>query len=1369
MSRALRYLLRKFYFLIAIALISLAVLVQLGRSLSPLVADYREPLVDYLSTEFNAEVQLGSLTAEWDGLKPVLDIRDLRISSQADEPILQLGGGRMRLDLLRSLFNWRPVWRHLKLEGMDLVFAQTREGFWRIPGLPDDGAVTPEAVQLDTLVDMLLLASRIEFQSSRLTFRFYSGEEISLESPELLLQNQRGFHRLTLDIDVQESKQAAYLIVEGFGDPRDQAGFRANAYLRFQNFPTREPLAATLAILLGGVTEPYMRGEGLLNAELWFNTRSRGNGLDIAGNLELQTLYVPLWEQEYRLDRFATRVKGHWLRNGQWLLTLPGISADLAHSRVEEVNLSVSAEGPGAPLELQLDRLQLANWVAVMDQAGALGQGGLRNVVRTLSPQGQLRDLHMTLPLDKPGDWQINALAEQLSTQAWRGVPALTGVDGHVQVGQRGGFINLDARSGFSAHFDPTYAQPMAYEQASGQVAWHLEPENKRIYVNSGALELRRGDEALRGYLWLSLPWGIPGDVDLYLHIGARQLAAALYAKYVPATLPDPLLDWLHTSLGEPRNGQVTQGGFIFRGTLNTPNNMARSHQLYLDVEDADLDYHRDWPDLRQVSGRLLVDDNQVRAQLTAGRLYDSQLKEARVFAAPHAEGEGMLLEVDGQLAGKAGDGLRLLRESPLRRTVGDAMDSWRLQGDYQASLNLAIPLRADQTGGRHRVVVDLDAPALDMGNFRLTLNDIKGRIRVDESNGLSSDNLEARLFGEPIRFSLDSLREQLPGQPDQTFTRIGLSGQTPVESLAAWTRSPELLFLQGKLGHETTIDLIPRAGADAGDAADPLLARVTLTSDLRDLAVRLPEPLGKPADETGNLTLQLDIHQQTRRVALDYGPPTSPLLQARLRLQGEDELLNANIALGARARLPAEPQFLLSGYLPSLQLDDWRQVQARYLQYRERLQAPANANAEAGGDVLYTGRLAGLPLRLDLTLGSHVLGPLKLEDLSLTAWHEGSYWHLNFANPMLVGHLEWPLDTRQPMAITLQELHITRQLLGDENAPPLASETELSISLLEERPQFHPRDLPRADISLGALYLDELNYGSWSLELHPDERGALFDNIRGQVRGLRVQGLKSHDTPANGQAAALETGAKLYWVVDGQGARTRFMGSLTADNLADVMAAWDKPDMIDSSSASFQVDLTWPGAPGEFALVNLEGQMDLLLTDGRFKRGAGAGEGILRLLSLVNFDTLARRLRLDFSDLYKSGLAYDQVRGRMEFSGGMLYLAEPLQVQGPSSRMQMAGTINLRDETIDARLIAALPVAGNLTFWAAIATGLPAAAGIFLVSKLFRKQVDQATSVSYRIQGDWDNPRMRFDRLFESEASLRSSVTNRREDEAAE
>src|SRR5690606_5048349 len=291
-------------------------------------------------------------------------------------------------------------------------------------------------------------------------------------------------------------------------------------------------------------------------------------------------------------------------------------------------------------------------------------------------------------------------------------------------------------------------------------------------------------------------------------------------------------------------------------------------------------------------------------------------------------------------------------------------------------------------------------------------------------------------------------------------------------------------------------------------------------------------------------------------------------------------------------------------------------------------------------------------------------------------------------------------------------------------------------------------------------------------MQLRPISGGMQFANIHGIIRGVTVAGVDSSvenqtnekPTPQqNGSGSLRQTpGAQLIWKKDDSREQTRFVGQLSAENMADVLQQWGVTDFIESQTARYQVDLTWPGAPQHFSIAELKGDVELSLQNGRFKRNSGTGsEGLLRLFGLVNFDTLARRLRLDFSDLYKSGLAYDQLQGKVTFDNGKLSFTEPLQVDSPSSRLQMVGSIHLLDETIDTRLIATLPVAGNLTFLAALATGLPAAAGVYVISKIFQKQVDQATSISYRIRGSWDEPEIKFDRLFESESSLREGMDN--------
>jgi len=136
------------------------------------------------------------------------------------------------------------------------------------------------------------------------------------------------------------------------------------------------------------------------------------------------------------------------------------------------------------------------------------------------------------------------------------------------------------------------------------------------------------------------------------------------------------------------------------------------------------------------------------------------------------------------------------------------------------------------------------------------------------------------------------------------------------------------------------------------------------------------------------------------------------------------------------------------------------------------------------------------------------------------------------------------------------------------------------------------------------------------------------------------------------------------------------------------------------------------------------------------------------------------RRLKLDFSDVVNSGMAYDRIQSNMHFESGNLFLTEPLTVKTPSSKMQLAGTINLVDETLDTRLVATLPVGNNLSLWAAFAAGLPAAAGVYVASKLFEKQIDQLSSLSYSIEGPWADPKVSFQRMFDAKSAEKTGKT---------
>ncbi len=1394
MSRALRKLVKWSYFLVALALILSAVLVQSGRSFSYLLVEHNHSIASYLSSKLNAQVTIGQIEADWSGLKPSVVVQDLSITSQTHEPIVALKQARLRLDILNSLLNLRLVWSNLSLSQVDMTFAQTADGFWQIPGLPERADAKKPGVQLDALLDMLLLSTKIEFQRSHLSFQFTSGKQVVLDSPYLLLENTDDFHRLALQVDVDDQSRSIYLVIEGDGDPRDREKFSSRGYVQLNRFPTSEPIAAANALLLGGAGKSSIHSEGRVDASIWFESRAGDEGFDLVGRLGLQRLSLPWGEHRLSLDNFSTDLKGYWLRTGEWRLGLQQIQAGIEDQKIADVNLAVAASGFNQPLQISLDNLDLARMTNMLNSVGVLGEGKLQQVLKTLGPRGQLRNIQLALPLHQPKEWQLRANLDQVATDAWQGVPALTGVDGYLQAGQKGGFVDIDARQDFSMHYSPLYSAPMQYDRAKGQVAWHLQQEKNQIYVNSGQLEFQQGDELAQGYMWLALPWQRnTGDIDLYLQIGARQLNASRYKKYTPAAMPQSLRDWLAQSIGEQNPGTANQAGFVYRGTLNTKNSMARTYQLYLDIEDAELNYHPGWPMLTELDGRLLVSDARVAASVTEAGLYTSRVKHAEIRVNPRALGRGSLLEVQGEVSGAASDGIRVLREGMLRQYLGSGLDSWVMQGDMQAQLDLAIPIGTGEknaAGARQQVDVELNVPRFELQNLNLALDDLTGQISYNSDTGISSDRLNAHFFDEPVEASLSTRKLD-----NYSKTLVELGGIVDAQKIAYWSKRPEVLFLEGNVPYTALVELnhrpqriknlvelnqqnlgteqLPETSQSAEKFAENAFAQVTVTSTLANVGVDLPAPYGKPSNGKRPFEFKLWLQESQAQIDVRYNNDVQALL--RMDRGANNNLVNANIALASDAKLSGRPQFLVSGFLPGIDLDAWKTVLSRYKTYTERLapvvvQGLSSLQATSpnptgqnpiGLELLDepAGLVAGLPFRAELKLGQYKLGSAILENLNVIAVPVRAGWQLAVENEVIAGKLLVPDSPFSPLQVDLDRVSLTKEMLGEEvvvvdsdDSAGLAGEVTARAKPIDV---IDPRKLPMANITLGSLLMDGNNYGSWSLQLRPNSKGVVIDNIRGSIRGITISG-----------ADESSGGAKLIWQEAPGGVQSRFIGNMSAGDMAEVLRAWDKPDTIESQTARYQADLYWPGSPQEFALVNLSGDMTLAIEKGSFKRDASAGDGVLRLMSILNFDTLARRLRFDFSDLYKSGLAYDTINGKMRFNRGVLVFEEPLVVRTPSSGMQMAGSIDLRNETVNTRLVATLPVAGNVTFYAALAAGLPAAAGIYIVSKLFKKQVDQATSVSYTIKGSWDDPKMRFDRLFESEKSLRDSVNKKDEEQ---
>ena len=124
--------------------------------------------------------------------------------------------------------------------------------------------------------------------------------------------------------------------------------------------------------------------------------------------------------------------------------------------------------------------------------------------------------------------------------------------------------------------------------------------------------------------------------------------------------------------------------------------------------------------------------------------------------------------------------------------------------------------------------------------------------------------------------------------------------------------------------------------------------------------------------------------------------------------------------------------------------------------------------------------------------------------------------------------------------------------------------------------------------------------------------------------------------------------------------------------------------------------------------------------------------------------------MRLDFSDLYSSGISFDDLNGTLRFNKGVVTFDSPIVIEGPSSNFKLDGLVDANKEEMDVSFVVTLPVSSNLPIFSFLLGAAPQVAGIFYIAdKLVGNQVDQLASIRYRIDGSFDDPNVSLDQLF--------------------
>lgn len=903
-------------------------------------------------------------------------------------------------------------------------------------------------------------------------------------------------------------------------------------------------------------------------------------------------------------------------------------------------------------------------------------------LTRAASARGDLRSLEARYAPAATGTGHY-ALTVALAG-AGLGLPGedgVSGLTGELTADESGGRLALHSE-GLAAQLPRAFAVPLKFDKAAADLSWKRSALGWTITAERINTAIL-GAEA-SGRLELRTSTDTAPRLKLELRLAAAD--AARLKPLMPLRWGEHLKTWLNRAIVRAR---VSEGRLSIDGPMaDFPfhRNPSGSWALDLRVAGAGLDYHPDWPGAENLNARLAFRGN--------GLSFTADSAEIAGVAVLGVSGgiadfSSSSLLIDGRTAGDAGRYYGFLRNSPLVKPLGGLLTHTDAEGPAEADLHLDIALHGDQgqktaVSGEARLL----GGALRVLNLDEPLRQLAGSLRFN-TRSVSAEKLSARFYDSALTASIAPNAE---GQ-DQLLAQFNVD-MDAAHALAA-RYIPD--WIRKRLGGQSAWKLLmPLSGPRGG--------RPRLETDLVGVISHLPLPMSKTADEPLPLSVELGGDEQVPlRLALD-APGRVGLALRFAREEGRLQVRGLSLQLGGgEAPAPVADGLRLSGDAPLIEPLPWLGLV---------LGSGGAGEGAAGRELAF--------LASQVHVQRLRLGGFEASDVNVKASRDAMLnWNLHFDGPGAAGVLEVSADGARLKA------RLARLALSSLASESGSGATAVAASLERELP-VDPARIPALDLAAEGLSLGGEDFGRLRLLSERIEGGQKLGSLKIDGGVLKLE--------ANGEWRRRQaSSAKLHFVLE-------------SGDLAAVLRAFAFAPTLSGRQARFTGDLTWRPDVKGLAWALAEGGIDLHAENGvlrAFEPGAGS-----RVLGLINFYALPRRLLFDFRDVAGKGFSFDRVQGYFALAGGVAETKD-LDVKAPSLKMEVRGKVGLVNRDYD-QLVTVHPDTSGLTLGAVLLGGVGVAAvpalGLvaIIANQVLDKPLGQATQLSYRVTGPWDNPEIR-------------------------
>ena len=274
---------------------------------------------------------------------------------------------------------------------------------------------------------------------------------------------------------------------------------------------------------------------------------------------------------------------------------------------------------------------------------------------------------------------------------------------------------------------------------------------------------------------------------------------------------------------------------------------------------------------------------------------------------------------------------------------------------------------------------------------------------------------------------------------------------------------------------------------------------------------------------------------------------------------------------------------------------------------------------------------------------------------------------------------------------------------------------------------------MPHISAEIAALLFEGESLGSIGFELDTSPDAVSLTSVSGVIDGV---------TFGEGNALA--------WT-RGETPSTNASINLQLGSSDSTLSTVNTDSVVNFASGSLVSELSWVGSPLDISLPGVRGQAKLALNNGSFLPVSANATGPLRFISIFNLAGLVQRANVN--QLFDPGLTFDKATGDLSLEGDRVVINK-FAIRNGGGSLDLGGNFDIASEVIDAELTVTLPLVENIPWVAALAGGLPIAAGAYLASRVFEDQVTRLSSGVYSVTGPVNAPEVKFIRVFDARRS---------------